>query len=380
MLIASKHQGFRIVEVPIRTIYADNNRGSHFHPIWDSMRIYFLLLRFTVLSLVTAVLDNCIFILTYSATGSIGKSQIVGRLVAMTLNYLGARSVVFHSQQRHAVVFPKYASLVVCSGLLSYAFIQFLHFRIGLGTVPSKLMAESLLFIANFAIQRDFVFTRTNRPGPTKTATDWDRYYTSVPFTAKITRRYSTAVLLNAIERHATHGDERLSIIEVGGANSCFMESILSRIPCCSYDVIDTNEYGLSLLRKRKRAGQTGWVRLHHQSVLDLPANLKGDLVFSVGLVEHFDPAETRQAVLAHFDILREGGVAIITFPTPTWLYRVARKLIETLRMWKFPDERPLEPSEVLTAVRECGEILEQKTMWPLILTQHIIVAKKFDF
>jgi hypothetical protein len=41
--------------------------------------------------------------------------------------------------------------------------IQFLHFRIGISTLPAKLMAEGLLFIASFTIQRDFVFTRAKR-------------------------------------------------------------------------------------------------------------------------------------------------------------------------------------------------------------------------
>ncbi|SPE42009.1 Methyltransferase type 12 [Candidatus Sulfopaludibacter sp. SbA3] len=369
MLMACKHQGCPVVEVPIRTIYVNDNRGSHFHPISDSMRIYFLLLRFSVLSLLTAVLDNVVFAFLYAATASIGESQITGRLVAMIFNYLGARSVVFQSQQKHAIVFPKYVSLVVCNGLVSYILIQFLHFRMGVSTVPAKLIAEGLLFIANFAIQRDFVFTRTKRE-PAKQATDWDRYYTSVPFTAKLTRRYSTAVLLDAMRRYVCRAP---SVVEIGGANSCFMDAILSRIRPRSYDVIDTNRYGLSLLEKR------AWqqVRLHEQSVLHLAMDLEADLVFSVGLVEHFDPAETRRAVLAHFDILRSGGVAIITFPTPTLLYRAARAAIGAVRMWKFPDERPLMPSEVLAAVAERGEILEQKTLWPLILTQHIIVARK---
>jgi glycosyltransferase involved in cell wall biosynthesis len=376
MLIACKHQGCPVVQVPIQTIYVDDNRGSHFHPIADSMRIYFLLLRFSALSLATAILDNIVFIFAYSATGSIGASQIAGRFLAMIFNYLGARSVVFHSQQKHAIVLPKYVLLVFCNGLLSYILIQFLHFKVGIGTIPSKLLAEGLLFIANFAIQRDFVFTRARREAVNQ-ATDWDRYYTNIPFTAKLTRRYSTAVLLNALKRHAvsTTAGGQLSIIEIGGANSCFIDAILCRIRCRAYHVIDTNQYGLSLLEKR--VGPSEVVQLHQQSVLDLSMDLQADVVFSVGLVEHFDPAETRQAVLAHFDILRPGGIVIITFPTPTLLYRSVRALIERVGMWKFPDERPLAPAEVLAAIGERGAILEQKTMWPLLLTQHVIVARK---
>ena len=36
------------IEVPISTIYIDNNRSSHFNPVRDSMRIYFVLVRFYV--------------------------------------------------------------------------------------------------------------------------------------------------------------------------------------------------------------------------------------------------------------------------------------------------------------------------------------------
>jgi glycosyltransferase involved in cell wall biosynthesis len=160
MLLACKYQGCPVVQVPIRTIYMDNNKSSHFHPIFDSMRIYFLLLRFCALSLCTAALDNLVFILVLSATGSIARSQIVGRFVGATFNYLGARRAVFHSQQHHSVVLPKYIALVAFNGLVSYGLIQFLHRSFGVPIIPAKLGAEGLLFIANFAIQRDLVFTR----------------------------------------------------------------------------------------------------------------------------------------------------------------------------------------------------------------------------
>ena len=206
-----------------------------------------------------------------------------------------------------------------------------------------------------------------------KLVTDWDTYYKSVPATAKLTRRYTTAVLLKAIRSYA--GRTGLSILEIGGANSCFMDRILAEVECRSYDVADTNSYGLSLLEKRLAPGSP--VHLHEQSVLALSLDLQADVVFSVGLVEHFDVATTRQAVLAHFDVLKPGGIAIITFPTPTLLYRITRSLIEALGMWKFLDERPLQPSEVAATVRERGEILYTKTLWPLILTQYLIVARK---
>ena len=65
------------------------------------------------------------------------------------------------------------------------------------------------------------------------------------------------------------------------------------------------------------------------------------------------------------------------SFPTPTLLYRTARAIVEALGAWKFPDERPLEPQEVRSACSDLGEVVFEKTLWPLILTQHIIVVRK---
>ena len=209
-------------------------------------------------------------------------------------------------------------------------------------------------------------------------ATDWDRYYTSVPVTAKLTRRYTTAVLLRMISRFAVERSKRpLSMIEIGGANSCFVESILETHKPSSYAVVDTNQYGLTLLERRLAGTARQIVSVHRESVLSMPTRMQADLVFSVGLIEHFNQALTKAAILAHFDVLRPGGIAIITFPTPTWLYRTARRALELLGQWKFPDERPLSYGEVVATVRERAEILATKTLWPLILTQGLVVARK---
>jgi SAM-dependent methyltransferase len=207
--------------------------------------------------------------------------------------------------------------------------------------------------------------------------TDWDSYYQRVPVTAKLTRRYTTSVLLSAIDRASPIAGvgRGIKLVEIGGANSCFLDEILQNVRPCLYHVVDTNAYGLSLLGKRTAGSAT--VRLHHESVLDMSLDATADAVFSVGLIEHFDAAGTRAAVRAHFDVVRPGGIVIITFPTPTVLYRVTRKAIEAVGMWKFHDERPLVREEVLTTVLERGEVLDEKMLWPLLLTQYIVVAKR---
>jgi cyclopropane fatty-acyl-phospholipid synthase-like methyltransferase len=99
--------------------------------------------------------------------------------------------------------------------------------------------------------------------------------------------------------------------------------------------------------------------------------------VFSVGLIEHFDPRGTRNAVRAHFRLLKPGGIALLTFPTPTWLYRLTRSLSEACRAWIFHDERPLSFDEVDRAAAGCGTVLEKRIVWPIFLTQYHVLWKK---
>ena len=88
-------------------------------------------------------------------------SQALGRLVAVAFNYSMVRRAVFFSKLRHASVLPEYLLLVCVSGAASYAGIQMLSSRFHLQLLPAKLLVETLLFFANFAIQRDFIFGRS---------------------------------------------------------------------------------------------------------------------------------------------------------------------------------------------------------------------------
>src|SRR5205823_5738521 len=109
-----------------------------------------------------------------------------------------------------------------CSSVVSYLLISYLSRDLHVNTILAKVIAETALFLGNFAIQRDLVFTKS------KTAsdkTDWNQYYTRVPVTARLTRRYTTSVLLSAIRRFLASEARSMTIAELGGANSCFLDA-----------------------------------------------------------------------------------------------------------------------------------------------------------
>ena len=202
-------------------------------------------------------------------------------------------------------------------------------------------------------------------------ATDWDAYYARPYRTASLTRAITGARLVAAIRRHVV---PEPVVVELGGANSCFFDLIREQIRPREYHIVDTNRLGLE--RFRERQGDLKHVQLHHADVLSLNLPVQADLVFSVGLIEHFDLPGTREAVRAHFRLLKPRGIALITFPTPTWLYRLTRSLSEASRAWIFHDERPLAFDEVDRAAAGCGTVLEKRIVWPIFLTQYHVVWK----
>lgn len=203
--------------------------------------------------------------------------------------------------------------------------------------------------------------------------TDWDSYYARPYRTASLTRKHTASVLVELLRKN---DGAQASILEFGGANSCFIDQILAEVAPARYDVIDSNQLGLDLLRLRYSSDDRVSVGLGDVLSASRPDRLY-DIVFSVGLIEHFDPAGTARAVAAHFDYLRPGGTAIITFPTPTWLYRGVRGLAEVTNNWIFHDERPLRLPEFELAVAGLGEIRSARILWPLILTQYCVEVRK---
>lgn len=363
MLTAAKHLSIPIVEEPVRTIYEPGNPTSHFNPLVDSMRIGFVLTRFTMLSLATAIFDNVVFSVAIGAGAVPGLAQVIARLLAICVNYPLARRAVFLSKERHRSTLLRYLVLVAGSGFASFQMMAWLQHGFGISVLRAKVLAESALFIVNFIVQRDWVFVHRR----SETATDWDQYYRSPAPTAHLTRRYTGRVIIDVLRRF---GGKVETLAELGGANSCFLETIQREISPREYHVIDNNAYGLSLLEQRR-------VIAHRGDCLDLRLDLQADAVFSIGLIEHFDRAGTRKAVASHFALIKPGGCAIISYPTPTWLYRTARWLAEAAGVWQFPDERPLDRSEIEEAAREFGRIEFEKILWPIVFTQRLMVFRK---
>jgi glycosyltransferase involved in cell wall biosynthesis len=158
VLLLCKRMGVNIQEVPIETIYMNNNIGSHFNPVVDSMKIYFVLFRYFGASIVTVIVDFMVFIFSSSYVNNIMLSTFISRFVALFVNYAMVRTLVFKSREKIYRTFPKYVLLVMVSGFISGALVYYFTSFFKINIIIAKMISESILYLANFVIQKDIIF------------------------------------------------------------------------------------------------------------------------------------------------------------------------------------------------------------------------------
>ncbi|MBL8177556.1 MAG: bifunctional glycosyltransferase family 2/GtrA family protein [Bryobacterales bacterium] len=148
-----------IREVPIDTVYQPGNPTSHFNPIRDSVRIYFVFLRYSASAVLAAVLDSTVFSIAMLRTGDLLTSQIAGRALATLVAFFVLRHIVFRSTEQAWKSLVRFLLLVAVSGAVSLRLIEALVDG-GVAPLSAKLLSEGTLFVANFAVQRTLIFRR----------------------------------------------------------------------------------------------------------------------------------------------------------------------------------------------------------------------------
>ncbi len=144
-------------EIPISTIYIDDNKSSHFNPVRDSMRIYFVLLRFYTSSLIAAGIDFAVFAFVFWMTSSVLASLIVGRVSSLA-NFLLNKRFVFNSGVSFKGSLWRYYLLALAIAAVSYGTIQATSVYFHWNVLASKIVTDTILSLASFSIQRTFVF------------------------------------------------------------------------------------------------------------------------------------------------------------------------------------------------------------------------------
>lgn len=160
MLVQTKIDGLSIEKTPMETVYIEENKSSHFNPLFDSLKIYFVFLRFVSSSLLSSLLDLAIYSIFILGGGSVFLSLFVARAASSLVNfYLNKNYVFLHRSQLWASIL-KYYALVLFIFLMSLGMVTSMVDVAGINPIPAKVLSETVLFIISFLVQRALVFAR----------------------------------------------------------------------------------------------------------------------------------------------------------------------------------------------------------------------------
>jgi len=157
MLILVADKRLCLIEEKIQTIYHNNNSASHFNPIVDSLKIYFIFVRYASVAILCGLIDYIGFIILFTLTGDILKSESIARSLSGILNFVANRNLVFKSSSNIGFSIIGYVALTIINIIYSYSLISFLIY-LGVDVYISKAIALIMMSLINFSVQNSIIF------------------------------------------------------------------------------------------------------------------------------------------------------------------------------------------------------------------------------
>ena len=158
---------------------------------------------------------------------------------------------------------------------------------------------------------------------------------------------------IEALVRDTFGGFDGLAVVEIGagtGTHAALMAARGARVA-----VLDYSEEALA--RARRLFGSLNLsAEFIRADALALDDGLRGrfDLAMSFGLAEHFLDEARRRIVGAHFELVRSGGLALVSVPNrANPPYRLHKWVAERTGAWAVGEEYPFSRSELEAMARE---------------------------
>lgn len=162
VLMQCKDKNINIVEVPIETIYLNNNVTSHFNPIKDSIKIYKLFTKYILSSLSSFVIDLTLFalilLLLKGMPEKIIFATIIARMLSSIWNYYINANLVFKRMTDRSITM--YYILVVVIMLLSALSVDYFSNMFNISIILVKILVDLCLFIFSYLIQKNMIFVK----------------------------------------------------------------------------------------------------------------------------------------------------------------------------------------------------------------------------
>ena len=184
-------------EVPIETVYINDNAESHFDTVKDSYRIYKQILKFSASSLVSFLADFLLYSFFFLITGGLFVSNFLARMISLHLNFFINKNVVFSAEGQEAQVslgatgikreesgktvktqenkqlwnlsawktikkeeYLSYLGLAAFIFLINSFILSGIVGSLGMNPYLAKILTEGLLFCLSYFVQKKWIFEK----------------------------------------------------------------------------------------------------------------------------------------------------------------------------------------------------------------------------
>lgn len=147
-----------IKQITISTVYEHGNPTSHFNPLIDSFKIYWVLFRSAICSMLSALFDFIVFSCLVLFGLDIFKSVVFARVSSVTVSFYLAKNVAFKSNVGSLRSGFKFTLLVIFNIALVAYLTEYLDSILNIKTQIVYIFVSLCLFMVNFIIQKRFIF------------------------------------------------------------------------------------------------------------------------------------------------------------------------------------------------------------------------------
>ena len=159
LLECPKHN-IKIKEVEITTIYIDNNSNSHFNTIKDSILVYKEIIKFSLSSLISFIIDYLLYTLLIILSSNLVLSNISARIISTIINYTINKNFVFQNKKHILKTSIKYFTLAIIILIINTSILNILVHKLSINAIIAKLFVEMFLFTISYIIQHKIIFKK----------------------------------------------------------------------------------------------------------------------------------------------------------------------------------------------------------------------------
>ena len=163
-MLLEASQAYPILEVPIETVYINDNEASHFRPIRDGLRIYKNILKFALSSFSSFIVDYLVYALSILFLSFIPSglrlilSNGLARVTSSIFNFSTNKKLVFKNKASSFKTGSGYFGLAVSLFILDTILIRLFNSGLGVNLLIAKILVGIMLFILSWTVQTRYIF------------------------------------------------------------------------------------------------------------------------------------------------------------------------------------------------------------------------------